>query len=251
MLPAIIGAVAGPLLGGIFGKKNKPQVTTSYVDYERMVKDATAAGFNPLTALRNGGAAGFSTSTTTGGALSQPSFMSSVGDALAAGINAWANYDELADEQRKAEYDLVMAQLEGINLNNQALRKQSLGDAPMRASAGSVTVSTNSQSGEPASTSTAPDGLPQPIEAGDRTATNPWKVFTIDPKASDGAVFEERYGDFMGGLIGGTAPLVADIKHNLDRGLVKYTDWATKGYDAHLARRNAARAKRTGGGGAW
>ena len=51
----------------MFGGKSKKQetTTTSYVDYGRMVRDAEAAGFNPLTALRNGGAAGFSVSTGT------------------------------------------------------------------------------------------------------------------------------------------------------------------------------------------
>lgn len=50
------------LIGGLFGGGSKKQetTTTNHVDYRRMVSEAEAAGFNPLTALRNGGAAGFS-----------------------------------------------------------------------------------------------------------------------------------------------------------------------------------------------
>ncbi|UIB81362.1 hypothetical protein [Flyfo microvirus Tbat2_43] len=51
------------LLGGLFGSKKK-QTTTSTVDYKKMVKDSSAAGFNPLTAIRNGGSAGFTTTTS-------------------------------------------------------------------------------------------------------------------------------------------------------------------------------------------
>lgn len=58
LLGGIIGAV-----GSLFGGKKK-QETVSRVDYGRMVKDASAAGFNPLTAIRNGGSAGFTTTTS-------------------------------------------------------------------------------------------------------------------------------------------------------------------------------------------
>lgn len=40
-------------------------VITSSLDLRRMVQEAEAAGFNPLSVLRNGGAAGFATQTTT------------------------------------------------------------------------------------------------------------------------------------------------------------------------------------------
>ena len=61
MIPALIGAGAS-LLGSLFGKKK--QTTTTSVNYGDMVASATAAGFNPLTAIRNGGSAGFTTTTS-------------------------------------------------------------------------------------------------------------------------------------------------------------------------------------------
>lgn len=66
---AAIGA-AGSLLGGLFGSKKKTETTdqtsTSTVNYKKMVADAMAAGFNPLTAIRNGGTGGYVTTRTQG-----------------------------------------------------------------------------------------------------------------------------------------------------------------------------------------
>lgn len=119
MFGQILGAIAGPLIGGIFGG-DKKTTTKSTVDYVQMVKSAEAAGFNPLTALRNGGAAGFSTSTTSGGG---PTFGSAVGDAVSAGVNTWLNYDPMKERRSQAEYDLINAQLRNLDAETDNLRK--------------------------------------------------------------------------------------------------------------------------------
>jgi len=58
------------LIGSLFGSDEKKttetseSTSTSSIDYKAMVDAATAAGFNPLTAIRTGGASGFVTTNT-------------------------------------------------------------------------------------------------------------------------------------------------------------------------------------------
>lgn len=96
----------GKLLGG--GK----QKTENSVDYRKMVREAEAAGFNPLTALRNGGAAGFSNSITHAPL--------GAGDVLSAAGDFFANFDPLNDDKRELEADLVKAQIENLNADTSA-----------------------------------------------------------------------------------------------------------------------------------
>ncbi|TNE66281.1 MAG: hypothetical protein EP336_10415 [Rhodobacteraceae bacterium] len=63
LLGSVVGAVAGPLLGGLFG--GNKTTSTSRVDYKYLVNESQKYGFNPLTALRNGGSANATTTTTT------------------------------------------------------------------------------------------------------------------------------------------------------------------------------------------
>lgn len=93
-----------------------------------MVREAEAAGFNPLTALRNGGAAGFSTSTTTVPGLSG-------GEIIGQGLSQFANnvgnfladFDPMADQKKEAEYQLVQAQIKNLNASSSAMERQALG----------------------------------------------------------------------------------------------------------------------------
>lgn len=107
------------LISGIFGSKKKNEEVVNRVDYARMVKDAEAAGFNPLTALRNGGAAGFSVT-------SQP-VLSSSGQAIAGVANAFGdflqNFDPFEDKMREVQYRTMQAQLDGLQLDNSSKRK--------------------------------------------------------------------------------------------------------------------------------
>lgn len=141
LFSSILGAVAGPVLG-LF-KKDKPQVTQNRVDYKQMVKDAQAAGFNPLTVLRNGGSAGFSTQ------VHHPA-LSSGGwaDALATGINAFASYDPMAEQREMLEYNIVQEQLKQLQRGNaNAARRNSFnvpsfsGVSGMRSAGGFVAPS--------------------------------------------------------------------------------------------------------------
>lgn len=110
-------ALLGPIIsagatvaGALMQPKETSTKTTSEVDYQKMVDSATAAGFNPLTALRNGGSAGFSTSTTrapTASAL--PQALASVGGILG---DAFQNqFDPLVQKKRQLDTALVDYQL--------------------------------------------------------------------------------------------------------------------------------------------
>jgi len=75
-----------------------------------MVRNAEAAGFNPLTALRNGGAAGFMTTTSPG--LSSGEVLANAAGEVG---NFLSNFDPMADQKREAEYQLVQAQIANLN----------------------------------------------------------------------------------------------------------------------------------------
>lgn len=126
MIAEIIGAGLG-ILGSLMNGDDEPKEVTSYVDYGRMVRDAEAAGFNPLTAIRNGGSAGFTTTTTPG--LSSSAM---VGRALGQAGNFIANFDPMADQKKELEYQLVEAQLANLQANTEAQLRQSVrfGDVP-------------------------------------------------------------------------------------------------------------------------
>lgn len=94
------------LLGGLFGKKKKKEETTTRVNYQQMVNDATAAGFNPLTAIRNGGSAGFTT-TTSPTISNTPEVLSNLG-----GILGQALGDKLDPiNAKKRERDTLLVEL--------------------------------------------------------------------------------------------------------------------------------------------
>lgn len=121
--PALIGAGA-TLIGGLFGSGSKKQetTTTSHVDYKRMVRDAEAAGFNPLTALRNGGAAGFSVSTSTTPAAP---LSARIADGVSSGVNAFLqNFDPHADKQREQGSRLIDAQIRNLNASTAELTQR-------------------------------------------------------------------------------------------------------------------------------
>lgn len=110
-LLSILGAVA-PIAGKLLG--GSTQKTTSTVNYKQMAASAKAAGINKITALRNGGSAGFSSSVST---VSDPSF---IGEALGAGLQAYRDEDfrELELQREVLEQDLLRAELEDFQSNS-------------------------------------------------------------------------------------------------------------------------------------
>lgn len=102
---SFLGSLVGGVLG-LFGSKK--QKTESTVDYVKMAANATAAGFNPLTAIRNGGSAGFTT-TTSPSASSLPGALQSIGGALGDAFSE--RIDPLEQKKRELDTALVDYQL--------------------------------------------------------------------------------------------------------------------------------------------
>lgn len=159
-----------------------------------MVKKAEKAGFNPLTAIRNGGSAGFTSTTTQGpGGLSA---------ALSAAGNFLQNFDPFADAKRSQESRLVDAQIANLNAQTGSYnRTASSPSGPVARGTGVAAVSGAVGSG--------------PIEAGKRTATNPFFSGVIDGRFPDADAWETRYSD-MGGWIGGAINVGVDMRKSLE-----------------------------------
>lgn len=97
-------SIGASLLGG----KSKKQETTSRVNYQQMVEDASAAGFNPLTAIRNGGSAGFTT-TTSPSISNTPEILSNLGGVLGDALGQ--KLDPINAKKREIDTLLVDRQL--------------------------------------------------------------------------------------------------------------------------------------------
>lgn len=120
----IIGAGVS-ILGSLFGKDDEEQVTRTEVDYVKMAESAERAGFNPLTAIRNGGSAGFT--TTHHPALSSAG---GFGEAFATLGNALMSFDARADERAEMEQKLMQAQIDSLNRSGAAASRSFAMDTP-------------------------------------------------------------------------------------------------------------------------
>lgn len=200
-----------------------------WIDFGAMVKDAEAAGFNPLTVLRAGAAAGYSYSTgstTSTSTYEQKVARDLVGhmnyfampDAaqaqnpgtgpMAAPSNAWQNaintgigiwqqgtQDKLAKERLAMEQNIAKAQINnlasGSNLNNaNAAAAQYRMQIPSYGSTGTRT----STGGFGGSIKGVMGSVATPTE-GKVTVTNPWNANKVNPNLRDISAMEERYGD--------------------------------------------------------
>jgi hypothetical protein len=179
-------SILGSLLGG------GDQETTSHVDYARMVRDSEAAGFNPLTAIRNGGSAGFTSTSTPGNGLSA---------ALSTAGNFLTNFDPFADAKREQESRYVEAQIGNLNAQTGSYnRTASTASGPVLRNPGTAALSAR-----------------QPPSIGKVTVTNPLPAGVVQPGLVDADAWEARYSD-AGGWIGGAINAVGDLSENL-RGL--------------------------------
>ncbi|MGB3645281.1 MAG: hypothetical protein WBA15_12455 [Mesorhizobium sp.] len=224
---AIIGGGLS-LIGSLFGGGEEEQA--SYVDYSDMVRRAERAGLNPLTAIRNGGSAGFTHTTTPG---------LSSGDTIAkvlGGIGKMiTDYDPMADERKELEFKLQEAQLQSLQMDNALRRKASIGGVPVR------TGRTNDPVKAGALTSLGPQ---EPtIEA--PTVTNPHETAVIDPRVRDADAFEQRYGDsevaqmVYGGLVG-----LRDFRANYDSSwLAAHQRWKPRWAEVRKQKASAADAR--------
>lgn len=107
LLSTIVGAVAGPIAGGLFGSKK--ETTKQTTDFVALRKSAEAAGFNPLTALKATGGAGFQQTTHPG--LSSAEWLA---EAIGAGAQAWAKFDPMQQQKDQLELDLMTAEVQRL-----------------------------------------------------------------------------------------------------------------------------------------
>lgn len=197
---AIIGAGAG-LVGKLFGGGDDKK-ESSRVNYKQMVRDAEAAGFNPLTVLRAGGAAGYT--QTSHPALSSYNPLGAVAEAIG---TVAMNYDGEADRRRAAEYDLLQAQLGNIQADTR-LKMRSL-EVPVRSGSQAV-----DQTGRPIKSASGDLGLPGSISVGDLSVTNPFGAGSVNPAVPDGQHWGDRYGE-PGEWLGGAYVMAQDAAYNL------------------------------------
>jgi len=193
------------------------------VDYVKLRQNAEAAGFNPLTALRAGGGAGFT--TTHHPSLASGGFMA---DALSSFGNAIASIDPMRDATAKLEYQIKQETLKNIQADTAARKRASLGGVPVSTGARTVVRASPLQRGLPASA-----GLPQMPTVETPTVTNPWPTssgWPVNPGLPDAATYEQRYGE-PGDWIGGVLTFGGDVANWLYRGqqyLKRQTDEARK-----------------------
>nr|WP_321483031.1 hypothetical protein [uncultured Cohaesibacter sp.] len=207
----------GGLLGfasKLFGSKEKTHTVSNTVDYKALVRNAEAAGFNPLTALRNGGSAGFTQTHTP--VMSRNVFgmaMDTLDDTLTnlfgggsgRGVQAAFDYNPLEESKSRLELQIMQGQLKRINQQNDAFTR--LGNQPSATGSRFKQQSTNLSKGAP-------------LEAGDRTVTNPWPDgIEVNPHLVDAEILETRYSEGpLTNIVGWGVNGTADALWNLGRG---------------------------------
>lgn len=210
MFGAILGAVSS--VAGLF-KKDKPQVQESHVDYKRMVKDSMAAGFNPLTALRNGGSAGFTT-TTSHPALAGSDFIGRATDAAASIGNIFSAIDPNKNAREDLSGDLAAIQI-GAAADDPWLRLRSSGlggapqyEAPQQFQQLSGVIGSK--------TPTAADraGIPLAATVDRKDSTSPYDFIVRHPAWPPASNVEDEYSDLMGSVYG-VAKTFADTQNTL------------------------------------
>lgn len=195
MDPILGGIIKGglSLLGGLFGGK---KTTTTRTDFLQLRKDAEAAGFNPLTALKATGGAGNTTVRHPGLASGE-----ALAIALGEGFDSWAAYDPHAVERGRLEVELMRKQLGQLQAPNPAAVRAGFLDVPQ---ATKVPVRSPRHSA---------DMIPAP--------TAPLQLGSEELRPASGIApaqdYEDRYGDVVGGVFGTLAGIGDLASHYVRR----------------------------------
>lgn len=200
----IISAGAN-IISKLFGGKK----SSNRINYKQLVRDAEAAGFNPLTALRNGGAAGYMQ-----GGNGTP--LSRLAEGVADGAQAFLNnFDPFEDDKREMEFKLVEAQL--ANLQADTAMKTRFGDVPSYTATPRKRVMGDGISHGQTFKSVAgvlppSAGAPQTPTVEKPAVTNPYPTdmgIHVNPALPDAATWEDRYGE-PGSWLGGVLTFAGD-----------------------------------------
>ena len=202
-----------------------------------MVREAEAAGFNPLTALRNGGAAGFSVSTTPAAPLS-----ARLADGIAGGVNAFLqNFDPHADAAREKGFALIDAQIRNLNASSGAIFP------PPPAGFHNLETRRSGGGGQLSAELPASAGAPRTPTVEDPTLTNPFPTTSglhVNPGWPDAAAAEERWGD-LGGSIYGLGIGAVDAWYNVQRSRTARDEYWRPRLGAALSERSEAAKRRS------
>ncbi|MET2831591.1 hypothetical protein [Mesorhizobium shangrilense] len=150
-----------------------------------MVQDAEAAGFNPLTAIRNGGSAGFTATSHPG--LSSGAF---IADALGKVGDIVSSYDPMSKATADLEFKIKQETLRNLQADTAQRLRASIGGVP--SSVGSTVVRS------PGGMNPASAGSARTPKVETPSVTNPYPKDTglvVDPNVPDGQAFADRYGD--------------------------------------------------------
>lgn len=218
-----------------FNESEDTFLSSGSIDFGRLVKDAEAAGFNPLTVLRSGGLAGYSTTNTLSTSRSKVArdtmtyfspgetpmapapgnapvvqATNPIGDALNAGVNAYLSHDKHAEERRRLEFGLAQAQLDNLNsdtaMNRRRLAIPTYTHPGTRQTRGGF-------AGQIAADRNGGLGAIATPKVGEVTVTNPHNNAIVDPTARDAQAYEDRYGEIAADLWG-LATLAKDAWYN-------------------------------------
>lgn len=228
----------------------------------QLVVDAEAAGFNPLTIARAGGAsnynaaAGFAplsaTTVRRQAPVRQAVGGSAVGDALQDVGDFISNFDPFADTKREQEYRLVESQIAALNAS-------ALSGVPRGAGSFASGDVERRSSGKAAAL-----GKPAKWEPGDVSVTNPFSTVDVDGSWSDASVWGQRYGE-PGEWVGGVLVGAADAKH-IGEGYARWmwdnpppadgvmrstARWLDKAFGTERSKKGARLSRSVSGGGGW
>lgn len=200
MDPFTLAAIAGPAIGSLFRKKEKP--TEAKLDLGFLRKEAEENGFNPFSVLQATGGAGSILGGSSGGNML-------AGDMVMQSLSTLSQYalDKASDDRTAARDDLRSA-------NERATARGYIGGVQVGSSGYASRPVVNAlgtsytNGGEPSNTPTDAGIMPGPVSNGLSFAGH---GLAFDRTTTDEQIIEDRYGD-IAGWVYGLGVLAADAK---------------------------------------
>lgn len=202
--PALISAGAS-LLGGLFGKKERPKAQG--VDYQKLRRDAEAAGFNPLTALLAGGGAGYQREFNP--AMSSGAF---IAEAIGRGVDTYFDETHRAEDQeaqiRREEEDKRRWEAE-----QKQFAARSFGYSLRDVQPFGIPVTRRGPKLSTAAKPLDPSPSDDLVNPSRKALTTPAGAFQPSGQWSDQEAVESRYGGLVGEAVG-VASALYDVGAN-------------------------------------